>query len=100
MISAKKVLIKIEEAVRLVEANLNQLKQEAEKLAGIKHHNLGPWKDSGYPDSFMAECTKCGAWCEITASSNPKNIDVEGPAVIIDCGRKWRPLPSAKRKRF
>ena len=89
MIEAKKVLRKIEEIVSLVEANLNQLKHKAESSAGLRHHTLGPWKDYSNQGGSMAECTKCGAWCEVTASSRSKDIDVDGPAVVIDCGKKW-----------
>jgi len=87
LLKAKKILKRLEEAVKMVEANL---KQEAEKAASSRHHSLGPWKDHADQSGSVAECSKCGAWVEVTDSSHPKDTDINGPAIVIDCGYGWK----------
>ena len=85
MINAKKVLKEIKEAVSLEEASLVQLKKEAEKSAKLRHHTLGPWKDYSSRAGSEAECTKCGADCEVLLAPHPNEIDIGGSAVAINC---------------
>ena len=72
---------------------IDRLKKEAKESALFREHKMSSFyycgKENGR-EHWIAECVLCDDYIVVCNKPKPNEIEIEGPAVALYCGRKGK----------